>query len=73
MTTCSELYNKAGTRQYMEMLATRQGLRAVARWIMEEDLLHQFLLAKEHAAWAENGRGVKEESTTEGGAKCKAE
>lgn len=45
----------------------------MTRWVIEEGFLHQFLLAKKHAAWVENERRDKEESTTEGGTECKAE
>ena len=38
---------------------------------MEKSLLHQFSLAKEHAAWVENERRGKAESTTEGKMECK--
>ena len=62
--TRNRLYEEAGTRHYKEMLATKRGLRAVAGWVMREGLLHQFSLAKEHAEWAENGKG---EGTVKGG------
>lgn len=45
---CSRLYRTAGTDRYQEILSTGKGFGAVARWVMSEGLLVQFLLAKQH-------------------------
>ena len=65
-------YEEAGTRHYMKMLATKRGLRAVAEWVMREGLLHQFLLAKEHAEWAENRKREGTVESRAGGDKSKS-
>ena len=52
------LYEAAGTNRYEQLMSTGKGLRAVARWVMSEGLLGQFLLAKEQSDWAE-GRGKR--------------
>ena len=41
------LFEAAGTDRWQEVLSTGKGLRAVARWVMDEGLLAQFSLAKE--------------------------
>ena len=51
----------AGTQSYRDLLLTKKELRAVARWVMGEDLLHQFLFAKGHTEWAERGKYKGEE------------
>lgn len=71
MATRDKLYEEAGTQQYLEMLSTRRGLRAVARWMMRESLLCQFLLAREQMDRAERGategeNAVEEEEETKG-------
>ena len=43
-----KLYEEAGTNRYHGILSTGKGLRAVARWVMNEGLSTQFSLAKEH-------------------------
>lgn len=42
-----ESFEAAGTDRYQEVLSTGKGLRVVARWVMSEELLAQFSLAKE--------------------------
>ncbi|MCJ1265443.1 hypothetical protein MMC22_005321 [Lobaria immixta] len=59
------LYEEAGTQQDLQMLLTRNGLRAVARRVMREGLLHQFSLAREQIDRAE-GRIVEGEGVEEG-------
>ncbi|MCJ1265039.1 hypothetical protein MMC22_004914 [Lobaria immixta] len=54
-----------GTNRYEQMISTGKGLRAVARWVMSEGLLGQFLLAKEQSDWAE-GRGKRGMGEDEG-------
>ena len=63
--TRNRLYEEAGTQQYQEMLSTRKGLRAVARWVMREGLLHQFSLAKEQIDRA-GGAAEKEDASEDG-------
>ncbi|MCJ1272053.1 hypothetical protein MMC22_011960, partial [Lobaria immixta] len=46
-TTRQKLQEEAGTNRYQEILSTGKGLRAVARWVMNEGLLAQLSLAKE--------------------------
>lgn len=41
------LFEAAGTDRYQDILSTGKGLRAVARWVMNEGLLAQLSLAKE--------------------------
>ena len=53
------LYEAAGTGRYREIMSTRKGLRALARWVMSEGLLLQFSLAKEQADWVE-GRAIND-------------
>ena len=62
--TRNKMYEEAGTRQYLEIRSTREGLRAVARWMMREDLLHQFSLAKEQIDRAER-RATEGENAVE--------
>ena len=47
------LYEAAGTSRYQELMSTGKGLRAVARWVINEGLLSQFALAKEQIDRAE--------------------
>ena len=63
------LFRRAETQRYREILSTGKGLRAVAKWIMREGLLGQFLLAGEQLAGAgKEGDGAKgdEEEEVEG-------
>ena len=64
--TRNRLYKKAGTQQYQEMLSTKKGLRAVARWVMRKGLLHQFLLAKEQIDQAKEGTAEKKDAGKDG-------
>ena len=63
--TRDKLYEEARTRQYLEMLSTRRGLRAVARWMMGEGLLHQFSLTREQIDRAERGAAEEENAGEE--------
>ncbi|MCJ1263736.1 hypothetical protein MMC22_003606 [Lobaria immixta] len=47
------------------MLSTSKGLRAVARWMMGEGLLHQFPLAREQIDREEGGATEKEDAGEE--------
>lgn len=58
------LYEAARTNRYREILSTGKGLRAVARWVMNEGLLARFPPAKEKIDRAE-GR-TREDGEEEG-------
>ena len=55
------LYKEAETQSYRDLLSIKKRLRVVVRWVMGEDLLHQFLFAKMHTEWTERGKHKGEE------------
>jgi hypothetical protein len=49
----------AGTKNYKTLLSTQKGLKAVTQWLISQNVLNQFRVAKEMAVkgkGASNGR-----------------